>query len=85
MDITPYNIIYWNGYTLTPAQVRPCCREDNVVDYAIYADNKLMCTITKSGEGDRWVVSLKNADTSIDDEIIQGIGSAIDQRNNKLK
>lgn len=85
MDITPYNIVYWDGSSLTPAQVRPCCGEDNVVDYAIYTDTKLLCTITKSDEVDRWVISLKNADTDINDDIIQRIGSEIHQHNNELK
>jgi hypothetical protein len=82
MDITPYKIIYWDGNILSPAEVRPCCREDNVVDYAIYTDNLLLFTITKSNEDDgKWVISLKNADKNIDDVVIQSIGSEIDRHN----
>jgi len=82
MDITPYNIIYWNGDTLSSAEVRPCCREDNVVDYAIYINNQLAFNITKPNEdAGQWVISLKNADKDIDDIVIQNIGSEIDRHN----
>lgn len=82
MDITPYKIIYQVGNTFSPAEVRPCCREDNVVDYAIYTNNQLLFTITKSNnDGGKWVISLKNADKNIDNEVIQSIGAEIEQHN----
>ncbi|MEO5892970.1 MAG: hypothetical protein ABIQ31_22160 [Ferruginibacter sp.] len=80
MDITPYQIAYWNGSLLINAEVKPCCSEDNVVDYAIYKGDQLSFNITKNETG-KWVISLKNADKEIDDEVVQSIGMAIDQHN----
>ncbi|MCW3093292.1 MAG: hypothetical protein JWP81_4361 [Ferruginibacter sp.] len=82
MDITPYTINFWNGESLHPAEVRPCCREDNVVDYAIYISNQLSFNITKSDDArGKWVISLKNADKEIDDVVVQSIGAEIDHHN----
>lgn len=82
MDTTPYQINYWNGHTLSQAEVKPCCLEDHVVDYAIYIENQLAFNLTKSpGRSEKWVISLKNADKEIADEIVQNIGSEIDARN----
>lgn len=81
MDTKPYTINFWNGETLEPAEVKPCCGEDNVVDYAIYINNQLSFNITKSGEEAKWVISLKNADKEIDDAVVQHIGSEIERHN----
>ena len=84
MDIKPYQIVYRDGHALNAAEIRPCCNEDNVVDYAVYIQNKLAFNITKSADGrGRWVVSLKNADKYVDDNVVQSIGSAIDVHNSQ--
>jgi len=84
MDITPYKITYRQDDILNSAEVRPCCREDNVVDYAIYEDNQLLFTITKSNaDGGKWLISLKNADKEVDEAIVQNIGLEIDRHNNE--
>ena len=80
MDTTAFNIQFRNNDRLQTAEVRPCCQENNIVDYAIWIDNKLAFTVTKSHEDDRWVISLKNADDTIEDEEVQSIGAAISQR-----
>lgn len=84
MDITPYTVSYPNNNSVQEAEIRPCCREDNVVDYAIYIKGQLAFTIRKSPEDlGRWIVSLKNADNEIDEAMVQRIGIEIDQYNNK--
>lgn len=83
MDITPYNIIFWDKNFLTGAEVKPCCREDNVVDYSIYIHGNLVFNITKPPDTSKWIVSLKNADKEIDDEVVQRIGVEIERHNNK--
>ena len=86
MDINPYQIVYRDGQRLNAAEIRPCCNEDNIVDYAVYIQNKLAFNITKSANGDgRWVVSLKNADKYVDDNVVQSIGSAIDLHNSTIR
>lgn len=81
MDITPYNIHYPGPRGIKQLRVKPCCKEDNVVDYAIYDEDYLMFTIARHEDGQRWIVSMKNADEDIDESTVQQIGSAIDQRN----
>jgi hypothetical protein len=81
MDITPFNITYMNRGILVDATIRPCCKEDNVFDYAVWIKDKLAFTITKDAENaTRWVVALKNADDEFDEEMIQNIGTAIQKR-----
>ena len=80
MDINPFNIEYTVNGAVRKAEIRPCCREDNVVDYAVWLDGKLAFTVTKDTAIGRWVVALKNADEIIDDEEVQQIGNAIQRK-----
>jgi hypothetical protein len=81
MDITPFNLYYEQDGTLVSAEILPCCREDNVVDYAVWIDGKLAFTIAKSIKNtDDWVVALKNADDDIDDALVQSIGASIEKK-----
>ena len=79
MDIKPYEITYLEGGIVHLAQVKPCCGEDNVVDYGIYINHQLSFNVTRSGVDNNWVISLKNADRNIDDDVVRSIGQAIDQ------
>jgi len=82
MDITPFFITNLPAANTAAAiEVRPCCREDNVVDYAIWIHNKLAYTITYSDSGNKWIVALKNADEDVDDYMVQRIGAEIERRN----
>lgn len=81
MNTDPYIITFWNGETIKEAEVKPCCDVNNVVDYAIYINNQLEFNVTKSIDSGQWVVSLKNADDNIPDEVVQNIGIEIDLRN----
>jgi len=80
MDIRPFNIEYKVNGIMRKAEIRPCCREDNVVDYAVWLHGKLAFTVTKDTAVGRWVVALKNADEVIDDEEVQQIGNAIQRK-----
>ncbi len=79
MEITPFNIYYSENNVMHTVEVRPCCYEDNVVDYAIWHEGKLSFTITKDKQAAKWVVALKNADDDIDDELVQLIGKEIEK------
>lgn len=79
METSPFNIYYSEDNVMNTVEVRPCCNEDNVVDYAIWQEGKLAYTITKDKQESRWVVALKNADDDIDDEIVQLIGREIEK------
>ena len=81
MDTTPYTINYWYKDQLANAEIRPCCKEDNVVDYAIWENDKLAFTVTKitdAPQGKKWVIALKNSDHLVEDELVQLIGTEID-------
>ncbi|HEX2684493.1 MAG TPA: hypothetical protein VHL77_11195 [Ferruginibacter sp.] len=80
MDITPFNIDYLYGGRMRSVEIRPCCREDNVVDYAVWYDGKLYFTITRNAESNKWVVALKNADDEVGEELVQLIGAQIEKR-----
>ena len=81
MDLTAFTVYYQYRDQWDSAEIRPCCREDNVVDYAIYQHDKLAFTITrvKTDPDHHWVVALKNADDDIDDDLVQVLGAEIDR------
>ena len=80
MNTTPFNIYYEYEEGLYHAQIRPCCREGSVIDYAVWEDDELAFTMTRHIETGKWVVALKNADDFIDDEQVQAIGAVIEQK-----
>lgn len=81
MDITPFTVYYVKHDKMHAAEIRPCCREDNVVDYAVWEDDLLAFTIAHHADSQKWVVALKNADNDIEDELVQLIGAEIDKKN----
>ena len=81
MDTSAFNIYYEHNGKRVSAEIHPCCSQDNVVDYAVWIDEKLAFTIARSLEDkDRWVVALKNADDDIDEELVQSIGTTIEKK-----
>jgi hypothetical protein len=81
MDLTPFKVQYEYNGQRAEAEIRPCCREDNVVDYAICKNEKLAFTITKvrTEPNHYWVIAVKNADDLIDNDLVQLLGNAIDR------
>ena len=62
-------------------EIRPCCGEDNIVDYAVWQKEKLLFTLTKNNlNGLGWVVAIKNAETEIPEKLVEIIGHEIDKR-----
>jgi hypothetical protein len=80
MDITPFTVYYGFHNSLYSAEIRPCCREDHVVDYAVWIEHLLAFTITKQLDTGKWVIALKNADDDIDNEMAQIIGAEIEKK-----
>lgn len=80
MDTRPFTVYYVYRNALYSAEIRPCCKEDNVVDYAVWIEHLLAFTITKHTETGKWVIALRNADDTIDDEMIQLIGAEIEKK-----
>lgn len=78
-----FPITYTQDGITREAQVQPCCREDNIVDYAVYQEGRLVFTIAHDpAKNQRWVIAMKNADDEIPDAVVQAVGAAID---NKIK
>jgi diadenosine tetraphosphate (Ap4A) HIT family hydrolase len=78
-----YIISFLNEGSLQQARIQPCCRQDNIVDYAVYVDEKLLLTIARDDtRPGHWLVAMKNADDEISDETVQNIGREIDNRKN---
>ncbi|MBC7933945.1 MAG: hypothetical protein H7Y86_01110 [Rhizobacter sp.] len=77
---TPFEIQYIHNGVIETANIQPCCKEENVVDYAVWQNDKLIFTMTRDMVNqDHWAIALKNADDSFEDEMVQHIGAAIDQ------
>lgn len=84
MDTTPFIISYKLNGMVKSAEIRPCCREDNIVDYAVYVDGRLNFTITRNVNYPKhWVIAMKNADEDIEEDAVQSIGAEIDKMKSK--
>ena len=84
MDTTPFDIKYFHNGSSQHARIEPCCKADDVVDYAVWDGSRLMFTITKDFRNpEKWVVAMKNADDEFADEMIQQIGAAISREQSK--
>jgi len=82
MDTSAFTINFIHKDKPVTAEIHPCCREDNVVDYAVWMDDKLAFTITREPENrGHWVIALRNADDEFDDDMIQSIGTRISDMN----
>ncbi len=80
-DTEAFTISYMNNGASQHARIQPCCREDNIVDYAVYIEGKLLFTIARDAARSRhWLIAMKNADDEISDETVQRIGREIDNR-----
>jgi hypothetical protein len=80
MDTNPFTIRFLYHDDWLEAEIKPCCKEDSIVDYAVWMRNKLEFTVTKdrTNPGDQWVVALQNADDTVDPVMVQTIGREID-------
>ena len=75
----PVSFPYREG--IETADIHPCCREDNIVDYAVWHKDQLAFTITRHADDKaHWVVALRNADDEVDEAMVQAIGAEIDKR-----
>ncbi len=81
MNTQAFTIYYVHQDVMNSVEIRPCCGDDNVVDYAVWEEDRLAFTITKNEQEAKWIVALKNADDKIDDELVQLIGTEIEKRN----
>lgn len=80
MDISPFTVYYVQQDVMNSVKIEPCCREDNVVDYAVWNDGLLAFTITQHTATKKWVVALKNADDTINDDLVRLIGAEIEKK-----
>ena len=81
MDLSPFEVQFKHGNMVQLAEVRPCCREDDVIYYDIWMDNLYQYTITPGlidEEKPGWRIALKNADKDVNQELIQTIGVEIE-------
>ncbi|RYD74262.1 MAG: hypothetical protein EOP53_18610 [Sphingobacteriales bacterium] len=84
IDSKPFDIEYLHNGSQQRANIQPCCKENNIVDYAVWQNGKLHFTITRDMvDKHHWSIAIKNADDDFDEEMIQNIGAAIEyhQRN----
>lgn len=83
MDTTPFEISYQHHGIFKKVTIHPCCKEENIVDYAVWENGRLSFTITKDNhDTNRWNIALKNSDDIFEDELVQNIGAAIHQHQN---
>jgi len=81
MDLSPFQIEFTHRKQLQSYEVRPCCKEDDVIYYDVWVDNLYQFTITPGLNNDDkpgWRLALKNADKPVGNDLIQTIGVEIE-------
>jgi len=81
MDLSPFPLQFLHRGKMQFVEVRPCCKEDDVIYYDIWIDHLYQFTITPGlidEEKPGWRIALKNADNPADNELIQTIGVEIE-------
>ena len=81
MDLSPFLLNVRHRNKFESVEVRPCCKEHDVLYYDIWIDDKYQYTITPGllhEEKPGWRIALKNADKTVDQELIQSIGVEIE-------
>lgn len=81
MDLSPFEIKYKHRNQVKSVEVRPCCKEEDVIYYDIWSNNAYQFTITPGLINDDkpgWRIALKNADKPVDNDLIQMIGVEIE-------
>lgn len=81
MDLDPFLLEFKHRHNMRLVEVRPCCREDDVIYYDIWIDHLYQYTITPGLIDDDkpgWRIALKNADKIIDPDLVQTIGVEIE-------
>ena len=81
MDLSPFQLKFPHRSRLQSVEVRPCCKEDDVIYYDIWIDNLYQFTITPGlidEEKPGWRIALKNADKPADNDLVQTIGVEIE-------
>ena len=79
IDLSPFFIeVYHLGKPVT-AEIKPCCKENDVMYYDVYLKNSFQFTITPDVNDEAgWRISLMNADKEIDPELVRLIGEKIE-------
>ncbi|MGZ5135434.1 MAG: hypothetical protein ACXWCG_09805 [Flavitalea sp.] len=81
MDLSPFQFNVQHRQQLQPVEVRPCCKEDDILYYDIWINNLYQFTITPGlmhEDKPGWRIVLKNADKLVDNDLIQTIGVQIE-------
>lgn len=82
METNPFFIEFLYKDNPELAEVKPCCRKDNVFYYDISIRNTYQFTITPTIDDEKgmvWRISLKNADRHVDNDLIEIIGEEIEK------
>ncbi|MBC7830132.1 MAG: hypothetical protein H7122_20470 [Chitinophagaceae bacterium] len=81
MDLSPFSLEFEHRNRIQSVEVRPCCKEDDVIYYDIWMNNLYQYTITPGLMNDEkpgWKIALKNADKPVDQDLVQTIGVEIE-------
>jgi len=82
METSSFFTEFFYKNKLVLAEVKPCCKENNLYYYDISIKNQYQFTVSPSfeREGINWKVSFKNADKQVDPALIDIIGNEIENR-----
>ncbi|MBA2499616.1 MAG: hypothetical protein H0V30_07815 [Chitinophagaceae bacterium] len=82
-ELAPFQVEYLKDQQRQVAEIKPCCKEDNVFYYDVFMDDEFQFSLTTNNDvmnsnPGEWKVAMRNADKKIDPALVQTLGLAID-------
>lgn len=82
-ELAPFKVELIEHQQRLVAEIKPCCKEDNVFYYDVWMDDEFQFSLTTNNDAiypnhGEWKVAMRNADKNVDPKLVQTLGSAID-------
>ena len=82
-ELAPFQVEYVIDQQRKVAEIKPCCKEDNVFYYDVWMDGEFQFSLTTNNDviypnHGEWKVAMKNSDKYVDPALVQTLGSAIE-------
>jgi len=82
-ELAPFQVEFVIDQQRKVAEIKPCCKEDNVFYYDVWMDDEFQFSLTTNNDvmypnHGEWKVAMKNSDKYVDPVLVQTLGSAIE-------
>ncbi len=82
-ELAPFQVEFVKEQQRILAEIKPCCKEDNVFYYYVWMNDEFQFSLTTNNDvmypnHGEWKVAMRNSDKNVDPELVQTLGSAIE-------